>query len=364
MKKIVLLSLCLLGVRLAGAAELSVDFLFSPEDITLTSVGEYTAIDLAGGSRIVDEVGAPAIPAKFVNILLPVGAENVKISASGDGDVLAKGLVPRPAQPRSPKSKPRPAFVSANARYASFGSWPSEVAVYQGDQDMQGYRFVSVRVNPLSYVGAEKTLFLRKRITVTASYDLAATTKAISSKQKSEFEPLVNSLVVNPSASSAFAPAVRTSAPKAGAATYLIITSAALSNAFQQIADYRASSAGGSYATRVLTTNDIATSFSGTDMPMKIRACISNAVATLGTEMVLLGGDDTIVPVRYCSVSVVSQTTYETNMPTDLYYSGLGGNWNANGNSVYGELADSVDMAWDVVVARLPIRTAAQATNY
>ena len=364
MKKRGLFGLCLCWAMAVGAAELRVDFTFSPEEVALTAAGDYTVVDLAGGARVVDEVGAPAIPAKFVNILLPAGAENVKITASGEGEVLARGVVPMPAQPRSPKSKPQPAFVPANSRYASSATWPADVAVAQGDQEMQGYRFVSVRVNPLSYVGAEKALYLRKQITVTASYDVAATTKAISSKAQSEFEPLVNSLVVNPSASSSFAPAVRASAPKAGAATYLIITSAALSNAFQRIADYRASAAGGGYATRVVTTNAIATAFAGTDMPMKIRACISNAVATLGTEMVLLGGDDTVVPVRNCSVSVVSETTYETNMPTDLYYSGLSGNWNANGNSVYGELADNVDMAWDVVVGRLPIRTATQATNY
>ena len=59
--------------------------------------------------------------------------------------------------------------------------------------------------------------------------------RAISSKQKNAFEPLVNSLVVNPSAATAFAPQVRTSEPKA-ALDYLIITSAALSNAFQQVA--------------------------------------------------------------------------------------------------------------------------------
>ena len=53
MKKIVLFSLCLLGVRLAGAAELSVDFLFSPDEVTLTAAGEDTAIDLDGGSRVV-----------------------------------------------------------------------------------------------------------------------------------------------------------------------------------------------------------------------------------------------------------------------------------------------------------------------
>ena len=76
------------------------------------------------------------------------------------------------------------------------------------------------------------------------------------------------------------------------------ITSGALSNAFQRIADYRASAAGGSYSTLVLTTNTIGADYPGADLPAKIRACISNSVATLGTTMVLLGGDDTITFLR------------------------------------------------------------------
>ena len=362
MKKIALGCLVLAWAGAVGAAELSVDFTFSAADVELTTAGEYTSIGLADGSRVVDEVGAPSIPAKFANILIPSGAQNVQIAASGDWTLLAEGLTPYPAQPRNPKSKPRLPFVPANARYASADPWPAEAATYQADQDMQGYRFVSVRVNPLAYVGAEKKLYLREKVTVTVTYDAAAT-KSILPKQASLFGALVDSLVVNPEAKAQFAPAVRTTAPKA-ALDYLIITSSGLSNAFQQVADYRSSSAGGGYTTRVLTTNTIASDYSGTDMQAKIRACISNSVATLGTTMVLLGGDDTIVPVRYCYAAVTSQSTTETNMPTDLYYSGLSGNWNADGDSIYGETSDSVDMAWDVVVARLPMRTAAQVTNY
>ncbi len=357
------LFLALAWIPAAVAAELSVDFTFSAGDVELAPVGEYTVVGLADGTRVMDEVGAPSIPAKYANILLPAGAQNVSISAAGDWTVLAEGITPYPAQPRSPKSKPRPAFVPASGRYASAEAWPAETATYQGDHDMQGYRFVSVRVNPLAYVGAEKTLYFREKVTVTVTYDAAPTTRTILSKQKSAFEPLVDSLVVNPADASAFAPAVRTTAPKA-ALDYLIITSSGLSNAFQRIADYRASAAGGSYSTRVLTTNTIAADFSGTDLQAKIRACISNSVATLGTTMVLLGGDDTIVPTRYCSVSVTSQSTDETNMPTDLYYSGLAGSWNSDGDLIFGETGDNVDLAWDVIVARLPMRTATQVSNY
>ncbi|HRT05089.1 MAG TPA: C25 family cysteine peptidase, partial [Kiritimatiellia bacterium] len=361
MKKIGLWCLGLCWAGLVGAAELSVDFTFSADDVELVAAGEYTVVGLAGGSRVVDEAGAPSIPAKFANVLIPSGAQNVSVSASGGWTLLAEGITPYPAQPRSPKSKPRLPFVPANDRYASAEAWPAETATFQGDQDMQGYRFVSVRVNPLAYVGAEKKLYLREKVTVTVTYDAPVAAKSILPKQASLFGPLVDSLVVNPEAEAQFAPAVKAVAPKA-ALDYLIITSPALSNAFQQIADYRASAAGGGYTTRVLTTNTIAADYSGADLQAKIRACISNCVATLGTTMVLLGGDDTIVPTRYCYGNV--DGTIETNMPTDLYYSGLSGSWNSDGDGQYGETTDGVDMAWDVVVARLPMRTVANVTTY
>ncbi|HAL92299.1 MAG TPA: hypothetical protein DCM68_04655, partial [Verrucomicrobia bacterium] len=285
---------------------------------------------------------------------------------NGEWTLLAEGITPSPAQPRRPKSKARAAFVPANDRYASVEPWPAAVAASQGDHDMQGYRFVSVRVNPLAYVGAEKKLYLREKVTVTVSYDEAIAVRAISSKQAAAFGPLVDSLVVNPEAATEYAPKGRTSAPRAGEVDYLIITSAGLSNAFQRIADYRASASGGGYTTRVLTTNYIGTAFSGVDIQAKIRACISNAVATWGTEMVLLGGDDTVVLDRNCYAYVPDdyEPSYEYEMPTDLYYSGLSGSWNSDGDANFGETNDAVDLAWDVVVARLPMRTAAQVTNY
>ena len=115
----------------ALAAELSVDFTFSEDDVELVAAGDYTVVGLADGSRVVDEVGAPSSPVKFANILIPSGAQNVSIAASGDWSLLAEGITPYPAQPRNPKSKPRLPFVPANDRYASAEAWPAETATFE-----------------------------------------------------------------------------------------------------------------------------------------------------------------------------------------------------------------------------------------
>ncbi|MBU1694065.1 MAG: hypothetical protein KKC51_08895, partial [Verrucomicrobia bacterium] len=178
------------------------------------------------------------------------------------------------------------------------------------------------------------------------------------------FADLVNSLVVNPGETK-YAPrtARETTALPRGAADYVIITRASLTNAFKTLANHRSSR----FSTAVLTVESITNTYAGSDAQMRIRNCISNYVASYGTLYVVLGGDNTIVPDRDCYVSVY--TDVEPAMPTDLYYSGLDGNWNNDGDANYGEAdysgsSDEGDLAWDVIVGRIPVRTASQATNY
>ncbi|MCX7004003.1 MAG: C25 family cysteine peptidase [bacterium] len=93
-------------------------------------------------------------------------------------------------------------------------------------------------------------------------------------------------------------------------------------------------------------------------------------VQTKGTLFVVLGGDDTIVPDRNTQVSI--GTYNEPAMPTDLYYSGLDGTWDDwNTNNIFGEADvngindhDEGDLAPDVIVGRIPGRSAAQARAY
>ena len=54
---------------------------------------------------------------------------------------------------------------------------------------------------------------------------------------------------------------------------------------------------------------------------MKVTFPVSETVPACGSA----GGDDTVVPDRNCYGNV--DGTIETEMPTDLYYSGLGGSW-------------------------------------
>ena len=344
----------------AVAADLNWTFTFAPADINLSASGQYTVITLADGSNPRDAVGAPAIPAKFANILLPSGATDVTVSATGDLVLLASDVTPWPTQRVAPKSKKQPPFAEPDpVAYASANPWPAVAATYEGLHEMQGSTFVSVRVNPLVYVASEKALYYRPQVTVTVSYK-EPDAQRNNMRTRLGATAMVNALVVNPSTADA---ALRSPSlvPASDRVDYLIVTSNSLKTAFQALADYRATGIGGGYKTLVVTTEDIESKYSVGDTQEKIRNYIKDYYENHGTKFVVLGGDDTIVPDRDTYAEV--DDAVESHMPTDLYYSDLDGTWTTDG-STYGETGANVDMSPEVIVGRIPVRTASQLSGY
>ncbi len=98
---------------------------------------------------------------------------------------------------------------------------------------------------------------------------------------------------------------------------------------------------------KVYTVQFIESTVDGYDIPEKIRNFIRQKYNESGVEWVLLIGDNSTIPFRY----VLSN---ETRLPTDYYYAALDGNWDADGDHIYGEPEDEVDWGADVFVGRIP----------
>jgi predicted outer membrane repeat protein len=144
---------------------------------------------------------------------------------------------------------------------------------------------------------------------------------------------------------------------EAGDAVYLLITSEALKQAFQPLVDRRT---GQGKQGELVTTETIEATYPGTDLQERIRNCVIDHYQNHGTVFVALGGDDTVVPVRYCWAK-------EKNCPADLYYADMdGGNWDADGDGVYGEAGDVsvVELTPEICPGRIPVRTPDQAAAY
>jgi Peptidase family C25/FlgD Ig-like domain len=136
----------------------------------------------------------------------------------------------------------------------------------------------------------------------------------------------------------------------------VILAPDSLADVFQRLADYQTRT-GRSTVVRPLSTVRALDPRSN-DLAQAIRSFLRSAFELWGTRSAILAADHEVIPLRMVRVL---QPTVE-DIPTDTYYADLDGTWDRNGNGIYGEVADSLDMVSDLTVGRLPATTRAEAT--
>ena len=142
---------------------------------------------------------------------------------------------------------------------------------------------------------------------------------------------------------------------------YTIITSSQLISAFEPFARWKRAKG---YNVGIVDINDILSNVyltggdglsSISDDAGKLRQYLIYSYNEINTKYVLLGGDSTIIPIRYAATD---------NIPSDFYYSELNSNWDANGNGIYGEDRDNIDYGAEVYVGRLLCNTINEVENW
>ncbi|MGH7742254.1 MAG: C25 family cysteine peptidase, partial [Candidatus Eiseniibacteriota bacterium] len=147
---------------------------------------------------------------------------------------------------------------------------------------------------------------------------------------------------------------------------YLIVTNDAMAAQMQRLADWKTETG---MPAAVRTISFIRANYpSATDDADRIRQFIRDAYQRWGTKYVLLGGDTDVLPTRY------AYTLYYyggSTIATDLYYQCLDGNWNSNGDNLYGQgywdptlTGDSADLMPELWVGRAPVNTVAMAQQF
>ena len=141
----------------------------------------------------------------------------------------------------------------------------------------------------------------------------------------------------------------------------LVITSSEIREPFDSLAAWRTAEG---IPTEVVTTDQVYTT-PGVDDAERIRNYIIERYQNDGIEMVLLGGDTNYIPCRFAyPMSYEWSGGREDNMPCDLYYSDLDGTWNLDGDDIWGEVEDSVDLWQDVLVSRAPCEDLEEAWTF
>lgn len=114
------------------------------------------------------------------------------------------------------------------------------------------------------------------------------------------------------------------------------------------------------------TIENILAAAAGQDDAEKLRNYIIDKLQNDGLEYLVLGGDTNIIPFRYAQASNCAGTDSfpdENDQLSDLYFSDLTGSWDDDGDGQFGEVDDNIDMDFDIVVGRLPVKTVSDVNN-
>jgi hypothetical protein len=353
-KTIFLLSLCLYVLGMfAGTVEKTYTF----NNFSTKHTGIYTSITF-DHALLSGNPGEPMLPYQAISLLLPPGEMAETITVTGEAETIIPGsFLLYPQQHYSPISEQAPAHFIINEKvYSMNANYPSNPAGQLLTQYLNGYSFVLSTFTPVRYNPATgKVSYFQKviiRITTQPGEKSSSALKNLSSS--ATVNNRVRGFAQNPELLDLY-PQVNL---KRSNYQLMIITPSDFEGGFTDMINYYGSVG---MDARVVTTESIYSQSTGIDNPEKIRNAIIQEYQNNGVEYVLLGGGIEWVPCRgfFCS-ALSSQVYTDSIIPADLYYSGLDGNYDANGNHVYAEVADNPDLLPDIAVGRFPFSNASE----
>jgi hypothetical protein len=365
-------------------------FHFAPHEVSVLPSTTGARITLVGGAPM-GEAGEPETPAVPAYVAIPDGERVVGVTFEAAGWVA----VPSDAGRIRAAAAPSPGFPVRGsepdaALYARDAWFPATAGVAGPGGGLRGRNLASfalrpVRVRPASGAVEVATSItvridteadrspdrsVRKRVVAEWEEEFARTTARAG--RGLELEALRPAWSAGTRVESArttgtqaggggFTPTVVPSV-EGSPVQYLIITNNAMQSEMQRLAEWRTRTG---VPTVVRTVEFIQANYPyGFDLQDRIRRFIREAYEQWGVTHVLLGGDTDVIPPRY------GRTTFfgGAYIPTDLYYSDLDGNWNADGDSLFGEAyqemsvpGDELSLFPDVYVGRAPVTSLAQA---
>ena len=372
----------ILGAQVALARDTAVVFEgeFLTSELSWDMDAEGGFIPVLPGTRTLDQPGLPQLPARHLVLLVPLewNVQDAWVEALESHQEKTPGglglAAPLTASDGGQLATPRMASRD--------GNFPASWSEFQGTHTWRGYRLLTIQVHPMQV--SDGHLHFLDRYSIQVSYDndglnddVAQRQRLVQGEAESNAQVLAQ-VVANPekigsytrqsgiaveNGQGGFNPA-KTPSLSGSPVDFLIVTNDEMADEFQRLADHK--TAQGLNAL-VATREEIAANFrNGADIQETVRMFIRDAYEKWGTEYVLLGGDTDVLPARIISNSFYPATG-STDIPVDIYFACLDGNWNANGNAFYGEPSqdpdpgDSVDFAEEVYVGRATVSSAAMA---
>lgn len=304
-------------------------------------------------------VGNPSLPYQMVSLMLPQGmeAESIEVELS-DFQEVEGNISLFPYQPsRTVGDNEKRDLIVNEAIYASKSVYPAESHGVVTTQYKNGYGFANAAFTPVQYVPSEGKVMYAKTANVRVNTKASKADHSAMLWGSQEVKNAVRRIAQNPEMVDTY----NTKGREVTAYDLLIITGQDFVEDYEEYCDYYNSIG---LRNRIVTTTEVYSSIAGDDEQDKIRNYIIEEYQNNGIIMVVLGGDINIVPYRgfYCYVTSGGGNQESSNIPADLYYSGLDGTWNDNGNGRWGEPGED-DLYPEIGVSRMSFKTATELHN-
>jgi hypothetical protein len=352
-----------------GAGTIDHTVRVSEQDLSITRAGGFDVVALRGAD-VTREVGRPELPVMTVVLGIPGGSvvESIEILSTQSSEI-ERGANPRPAQP--PRVLPVPGLTLPDWRpvapdpgiYEGTRTYPGALAEILSEGRLLGGTAVGIAVYPVQFLPDARKLRLFREITLRLSYREGRPGGTV--ETRSAPLRMARTLLDNPSAVGPRRPAGRgrESHLASGDYEYVIITDPGYMTSFRPLVDWKTKK--GVPATMV-SALWIDETYAGVDTQARIREFIRDAADTWGAVWFLLGSDTQVVPARraYAMTCGAGGHPDEDAIGCDLYYADLDGTWDADGDGVYGEIADGVDLYPDVFVGRASVRQNAHVSAF
>ena len=309
----------------------------------------------------------PALPYMNVNVL-------VSPDACFDGSIYNKHEIPVMADidissnPEIfPMQTPLPQKMTDAILTYPLNVYPLTQVEYQGAAQMNGYKLLTFHICPFRYDNINKNLFLMSSCSIEIHLvEDNVGCKNLNELLRKSMASNIKDIVINGDELESLYPDDRSKSYNIEY-DYLLITRDSLKNAFRPLADWKTQKG---IRSKILTVEEIDSIYSARNTPLRIKYAIRDYYQNHGTDYVLLGGDIDVVPGQMCKISWGIQAgpnpnpepAYEDSVHSDLFYSCLETmDWDTNGDGIYGDLADSVNILPDLAVTRFPVGTYEQA---
>ncbi len=303
-------------------------------------------------------VGQPSLPWHSVNLMLPQGTEAVAIEVElSDFQTLEGSHNLYPYQTALTYSDPvRKQFEKDETLYASKSIYPTQAYGKLSTHYLNGVGFAFSAFTPVQYVPGTGEVKYATKATVRVTTTAAKTDQSRKLWLNGDNASRVMRLAQNPEMLQTYDSRGRVM----GGYDLLVVTKQQYVDAFEEYVKFYQARG---LRTRVIDLETITSTMEGRDNAEKLRNYIIQEYEENGIMMVNLAGDVPSIPYRglYCHVD--SGSGYDdSDIPADLYYAALDGNWNDDGDNLWGEIGED-DLLPEIGIGRMCFNNQSELDN-